>query len=123
MPSYTDPAFPEACKALSRHRLVRKALRQAFQEKTNLILRHLREGVPLPAELEEAYDVLICALDDDSPVVKVYEAEQDKGVYNVTIRGFSGAYFIQATEYDDSEIFLTKAEAEEHAFRYFGEFM
>lgn len=123
MPSADDPAFPEACKALSRHRLVRKTLRQAFGKKTNRILRHLREGIPLPEDLEEVYDVLLGALEDDSPTVKEYEAEQDKGVYNVTIRGFAGAYFVQAIEYDDSEIFLTKAEAEEHAFDHFGEFM
>ncbi len=123
MPSTTDPSYLEACKALSRHRLVRKTLRQSFGAKTNFILRHLREGIPLPDELEEAYEVVLYSLVDDSPVVKEYEAEQDKGVYNVTIRGFSGAYFVQANEYDDSEVFLTKAEAEEHAFDHFGEFM
>ena len=70
-------------------------------------------------ECDRAYEILL----DDSPVVREYEAEQDKGVYAVVIRGVKGVYFIQAVEYDDYGPYETLSDAEEAVDQHFGEFL
>ena len=77
----------------------------------------------LPWEFSEATDLVVDFLGNEAPVVKNFKAEQDKGVYHVTIRGFPGAYFVQAAEYDDSEVFPTRDDAMSYIERHFGEFL
>ena len=60
---------------------------------------------------------------DDAPVIREYEAEQDKGAYAVVIRGVEGVYFIQAVEYDDLGLYETLSDAEEAVDQHFGEFL
>lgn len=70
-----------------------------------------------------AYDLIIDVLINEAPVIKEYEAEQDKGVYSIQLRGFSGAYFVTAPEYSDSEMFLTQEAADHYIQLDFGEFI
>lgn len=123
MPSCEDPQFTEACKSLSKNKLIREALRVEFGEKAPDVLRILSQGKSLPLEFQSAYDTIIDILINDAPVVKEFEAEQDKGVYSIQIRGFSGAYFVWATEYGNSEIFASQKHAENYVQENFGEFI
>lgn len=70
-------------------------------------------------DYDRAYEILL----DDAPVVREYEAEQDKGAYSVVIRGVQGIYFIQAVEYDDFGPYETLSVAEEAVDQHFGEFL
>lgn len=123
MPSCEDPQFTEACKSLSKNKLIREALRVEFGEKAPDILRILSQGKSLPLEFQSAYDTIIDILTNNAPVVKEFEAEQDKDVYSIEIRGLSGAYFVWAAEYDDSEIFTSRKDAENYVQENFGEFI
>ena len=70
-------------------------------------------------DCDRAWEILM----DDAPVIREYEAEQDKGAYAVVIRGVEGMYFIQAVEYDDLGPYETPSEAEEAVDQHFGEFL
>lgn len=76
---------------------------------------------------QEQIDVLSDALRslvmDNPEAVKSFDAEQDKGVYPITIYGRVGAYAVHAPEYDWSGLFLTLKEAERHIRGEFGEFL
>jgi hypothetical protein len=122
MPRYTDKNFIQACKALAQVPGLRKAIKKAFRTDAPRILQIMESGDPLPDEVCGAYDHAVDVL-SDAPEIEVYEAEQDEDVYHVTIRGFPGAYFVQAGEYGDSEVFLTQDEAESYVFENFGEFL
>jgi hypothetical protein len=122
MPRYNDKHFVQACKALAQVPGLRKAIMKAFRNDAPRIFQIMESGVPLPDELSGAYDHVVDVL-SDAPQIEAFEAEQDKGVYPITIRGFPGAYFVQAQEYDDSEVFLTLDEAQEYVFFEFGEFL
>ena len=123
MPSCEDPQFTEACKSLSKNKLIRAALRNEFGEKAPDVLRILSQGKSLPLEFQSAQDVIIDILTNNAPVVKEFEAETDKDVYSIEIRGFSGAYFVWAAEYDNSEIFASQKHAENYVQENFGEFI
>ena len=123
MPSCEDPQFTEACKSLSKNKLIREALRVEFGEKAPDVLRILSQGKSLPLEFQSAQDVIIDILTNNAPVVKEFEAETDKDVYSIEIRGLSGAYFVWATEYDKSEIFASQKHAENYVQENFGEFI
>ena len=70
-------------------------------------------------DCDRAWEILI----DNAPIVREYEAEQDKGAYAVVIRGVEGVYFIQAVEYDDLGPYETLSAAEEAVDQHFGEFL
>ena len=123
MPTHTDAKFAAACHSLVKSRIVREALQNEFGDKTKEVIRFLKNQEPLPSELMGAYDVIVDFFNNEAPVVKEFEAEQDKGVYSVQIRGMSGAYFVWAPEYGDSEVFLSKKEAEDYVQLNFGEFI
>jgi hypothetical protein len=123
MRSHLDKNFLEACKSLSRHPLVRKALRSRLEECTNDVLRHLRIGEELPKPLYEVYDIIIDTFKNNAPVVKEYRAELSKGVFPVHIIGFPGAYYVWAPEYDDSEIFHKFSDAKRYVMESFGEIL
>ncbi len=73
-----------------------------------------------PADMEDAaFD----AWKNESPVVKSWTAEQDKGAYDVVVRGIPGAYFVEAIEYDDEGPFSSVGEATKHVLSEFGEFL
>lgn len=122
MPRYNDKHFIHACKALAQVPDLRKAIKKAYRADGPRILEIMERGEPLPDELSGAYDHAVDVL-SDAPEIEVYEAEQGKDVYHVTIRGFPGAYFVQAGEHGDSEVFLTQDEAESYVFENFGEFL
>jgi hypothetical protein len=122
MPRYNDKHFIHACKALAQVPDLRKEIKGAYHADGPRILEIMERGEPLPDELSGAYDHVVDVL-SDAPEIEVYEAEQDKDVYHVTIRGFPGAYFVQAGEHGDSEVFLTQDEAESYVFENFGEFL
>lgn len=67
---------------------------------------------------DAAYDALV----NEAPEVKAWDAEQDKGVYSVVVRGVPGAYFVQAMEYDDDGVYSTLDEAVGAAETSYGEF-
>ena len=67
---------------------------------------------------DAAYDALV----NEAPEVKAWDAEQDKGVYSVVVRGVPGAYFVQAMEYDDDGVYSTLDEAVAAAEASYGEF-
>jgi hypothetical protein len=69
------------------------------------------------------YDSAFDAWVNDSPEVRAWNAEQDKGAYSVVIRGVPGAYFIQALEYDDLGPFETISQAEAEVSAQYGEFI
>jgi hypothetical protein len=123
MPSYKDPQFTEACKSLSKNKLIREALRDEFGKNATDILRILSQGKSLPLEFQSALDAVMDILTNEAPVVKQFEAEQDKGVYSIQIRGFAGAYFVSAAEYGDSEIFASRKHSEDYVQQNFGEFI
>ncbi len=122
MPHYTDKNFVQACKALAQVPDLRKEIKEAYHADAPRILEIMERGEPLPDELSGAYDHVVDVL-SDAPEIEVFEAEQDEGIYHVTIRGFPGAYFVQAVDYDDSEVFLTQDEAESYVQVNFGEFL
>ena len=70
-------------------------------------------------DCDSAWEILM----DGAPIVREYEAEQDKGAYAVVIRGVEGVYFIQAVEYDDLGPYETLSDAEEAVDQQFGEFL
>lgn len=123
MPSHQDQYFLQACKALTQIPGLRKTITKAHRADAPNILQIMEREEPLPEELSGAYDHVLDFLRDEAPEVDVSEAEQGKGVYQVTIRGFPGAYFVQALEYDDSEVFTTLAAAESYVSQHFGEFL
>ena len=124
MPSYKDRSIMGACKALTKQAPFRESLLQKYGAETGQLIIHcFRAQEILPPELGGAIDNVVDFLVDEAPVVKEYGAEQDKGVYDVTIRGFTGAYFVHANEYDDSEVFLTLKEAKSYVMSEFGEFL
>lgn len=123
MPRYGDQFFWKACKALAKQAALKKVLRKKYGSRVSVILRHFRSEEQLPPELEYAYDDVIEFLKEEAPVIKGYLAETEKGVYPVTIRGFPGAYFVEAMEYDDSEVLVTLREARDHVMDNFGEYL
>ena len=66
---------------------------------------------------DKAFDALI----NDAPEVRTWTAEQDKGAYNIMIRGIPGVYFIEALERDELGPFETIAEAEQEVKGQYGE--
>lgn len=74
------------------------------------------------SEWDDLHDACIDALMNEAPVVECFDAEQDNGVYTVSIRGVPGAYYVSAPEFDDSEIFSTLEDARWHAESAHGEF-
>lgn len=123
MPSHNDQYFLQACKALTQLPKLRKAITKAYRAEASRILQIMEREEPLPEELSGAYDDVLDFLRNEAPEVDVSEAEQGKGVYHVTIRGFPGAYFVTALEYDDSEVFPTRDAAESYIAKNFGEFL
>ena len=67
-------------------------------------------------------DAALDSLSNYAPIVKEYEAEQDKGVYPINIVGVNGCYVVCASEYPNSEIFNTLNEAEYYVNFNYGEF-
>lgn len=123
MPRYTDKNFIQACKALAQVAGLRKEIKKAYRADAPRVLQMMELGESLPDELSGAYDHAVDFLMSHAPEIEAFEAERDKDVYPITIRGFPGAYFVRALEYDDSEIFLTIDEAQEYVFFEFGEFL
>ena len=70
----------------------------------------------------DLHDACLETLINEAPIVESFDAEQDKGVYSVDIRGIDGAYFVQAIEFDDLGIFSSLEEARNRADLQFGEF-
>lgn len=68
-------------------------------------------------------DAALDSLSNYAPIVKEYEAEQDKGVYPISIVGVDGCYIVCASEYPNSEIFNSLAEAEYYVNFNYGEFL
>jgi hypothetical protein len=58
-----------------------------------------------------------------SPVVKECVAEQDKGPYQIAIKGIEGAYFVVASEYPNSEPFDSLSDAENYVEKNYGRFL
>jgi|LauGreDrversion4_2_1035121.scaffolds.fasta_scaffold669048_2 hypothetical protein len=123
MPRYNDENIIEACQALARVPSLRQQIQKAYPADAPRILQILKLGEQLPDEFSGAYDLAVEVLVNEAPEVQVFEAEQDKGVYQVTIRGFPGAYFVKAPEYDASEVFVTKNQARSYIYENFGEFL
>lgn len=71
---------------------------------------------------DEVHDAAYDALVTEAPEVRAWDAEQDKGVYSVVVRGILGAYFVQAMEYDDDGVYSTLDEAIGAAEANYGEF-
>lgn len=85
----------------------------------------IKAGLFDASGLSDAYDLHDAAYDalvNDAPEVKAWDAEQDKGAYSVVVRGVSGAYFVQAMEYDDDGVYSTLDEAVAAAEANYGEF-
>jgi hypothetical protein len=72
---------------------------------------------------DELYEAAYDALTNEAPVIKSYTGEQDKGAYDITIRGVPGAYFVSALEYDDEGVFDDITTAEAAVYRHYGEFI
>jgi hypothetical protein len=68
-------------------------------------------------------DAALDSLSNYAPIVKEYEAEQDKGVYPINIIGVNGCYIVCASEYPNSEIFNSLDEAEYYVNFNYGEFL
>ena len=68
-------------------------------------------------------DAALDSLSNYAPIVKEYQAEQDKGVYPINIVGVNGCYIVWAAEYDWSDIFNSLEEAEQYVDLTFGEFL
>lgn len=84
-------------------------------------------SIPLHKLSEEQYaDLYDTAWDawiNKSPVVEELTAEQDKGVYSISIHGVPGAYFVTANEYDDKGPFDSVDEAMAFIEDEWGEFL
>lgn len=63
------------------------------------------------------------SLSNYAPIVKEYEAEQDKGVYPINIVGVDGCYIVCASEYPNSEIFNSLSDAKDYVDFNYGEFL
>ena len=74
-------------------------------------------------ELDYLKDAALDSLSNYAPIVKEYEAEQDKGVYPINIVGVNGCYIVWAAEYDWSDIFNSLEEAEQYVDLTFGDFL
>ena len=74
-------------------------------------------------DLSYLMDAALDSISSYAPIVKTYEAEQDKGVYPVNIYGVDGCYIVWAAEYDWSDIFNSIEEAEQYVDLTFGEFL
>jgi hypothetical protein len=68
-------------------------------------------------------DAAFDSLSNYAPIVKEYEAEQDKGVYPINIVGVNGCYVVCASEYPNSEIFNSLSDAEDYVNFNYGEFL
>ena len=68
-------------------------------------------------------DAALDSLSNYAPIVKEYEAEQDKGVYPINIIGVNGCYVVCASEYPNSEIFNSLSDAEDYVNFNYGEFL
>ena len=68
-------------------------------------------------------DAAVDALSNYAPIVKEYEAEQDKGVYPINIVGVDGCYIVCASEYPNSEIFNSLSDAKDYVDFNYGEFL
>ncbi len=75
------------------------------------------------SEFNEIYDFCSDLWRNESPDVESYDAEQDKGIYPVTIKGIPGVYWIFAPEYDNEGPFDTLEEARKEVEATFGEFL
>ena len=74
-------------------------------------------------DLSYLIDAALDSISSYAPIVKTYEAEQDKGVYPVNIYGVDGCYIVWAAENDWSDIFNAIEEAEQYVDLTFGEFL
>jgi hypothetical protein len=74
-------------------------------------------------DVDRLSEVAVEALRDCAIAVESYEAEQDKGVYDINIMGVPGAYYIEAPEYDDMGFFETLEEARKELRGRYGEFL
>jgi hypothetical protein len=68
-------------------------------------------------------DAALDSLSNYAPIVKEYEAEQDKGVYPSNIIGVDGCYVVRASEYPNSDIFNSLSDAEDYVNFNYGEFL
>jgi len=68
-------------------------------------------------------DAALDSLANYAPIVKEYEAEQDKGIYPINIVGVNGCYIVCASEYPNSEIFNSLSDAEDYVNFNYGEFL
>jgi len=68
-------------------------------------------------------DAALDSLSNYAPIVKEYEAEQDKGVYPINIVGVNGCYIVCASEYPNSDIFNSLSDAEDFVNFNYGEFL
>lgn len=68
-------------------------------------------------------DACIDALVNDAPVVRSLEAEQDKGVYPIEVRGVPGAFWVFALEFDNEGVFSSIDEALSHVETQYGELL
>lgn len=71
---------------------------------------------------DQLHDAAYDALMNEAPEATAWDAEQDKGVYSVIVRGVPGAYFVQALEYEDDGVYSTLDEAIGAAEANYGEF-
>jgi hypothetical protein len=76
-----------------------------------------------PNQIDSLHDACSDVLKNESPTIDEFTAEQDLGPYFVGIRGVAGAYFVEATDYDDGGLFSELEEARSRLHRDFGEFL
>jgi hypothetical protein len=81
-------------------------------------IKELDEG-----DADRLRETAVEALLDCAVEVESYEAEQDKGAYDINIMGVPGAYYIQAPEYEDMGFFETLEEARKAVRSRYGEFL
>ena len=101
---------------------IQSAIRGHDEERADTIIEKLRQRTALDNEDGEVYDLVSDAFYNEAETFEEYEAEQDKGAYNVVVRGVEGAYFVEAIEHDTEGVFTSLAEANSYAEANFGEF-
>lgn len=86
-------------KALLNHPETLNGIRQALDRKAidlNNVDKLCND------DLDYLKDAALDSLSNYAPIVKEYEAEQDKGVYPINIVGVDGCYIVCASEYPNS---------------------
>lgn len=81
------------------------------------IIRAVLIDAPGMADPDEVHHAAYDTLVTEAPEVRAWEAEQDTGVYSVVVRGITGAYFVQAMEYDDDGVYSALDEASRYTKR------